>query len=86
MFGQYSVRDMAMPFKSLYPAGGIGCLMEHRMQAKVSTSTHAWGHWQELWHVWFVLMPRRSITGKLVRGKVWRRRDGRRWIYKRFIA
>jgi hypothetical protein len=60
--------------------------MEHRMQAKVSTSTHAWGHWQELWHVWFVVMPRRSITGKLVRGKVWRRRDGRRWIYKRFNA
>ena len=46
---------------------------------KVATSA-----WAELWHLRFVLMPRRSITGKLVRGLVWRRRDGRRWIYKRF--
>jgi len=27
-------------------------------------------------------MPRRPITGKLVRGKVWQRREGRRWIYQ----
>ena len=40
--------------------------------------------WAELWHLRFVLMPRRSITGKLVGGLVWRRRDGHRWIYKRF--
>jgi hypothetical protein len=40
--------------------------------------------WAELWHLRFVLMPRRSISGKLVRGLVWRRRTGRRWIYKRF--
>jgi hypothetical protein len=32
-----------------------------------------------------VFFPRRSITGKLVRGRVWRRHDGRRWIYKRFV-
>lgn len=38
----------------------------------------------EVWHLWFVLFPRRSITGKLVRGLVWRRRNGPRWIYKRF--
>jgi hypothetical protein len=31
------------------------------------------------------LVPRRTITGKLVCGKVWRRHDGRRWIYKRFV-
>jgi hypothetical protein len=40
--------------------------------------------WAEVWHLWNVIMPRRSITGRLVRGKVWRRHDGRRWIYKRF--
>ena len=40
--------------------------------------------WTELWHLRFVLMPRRSITGKLVRGLVWRRYNGGRWIYKRF--
>jgi hypothetical protein len=40
--------------------------------------------WARLWHLRFVMVPRRSITGKLVRGLVWRRREGRRWIYKRF--
>jgi hypothetical protein len=41
--------------------------------------------WAEVWHLWTVLMPRRTITGRLVRGQVWRRHDGRRWIYKKFI-
>jgi hypothetical protein len=40
--------------------------------------------WAELWHLRFVLMPRRSIAGRLVSGLVWRRYNGRRWIYKRF--
>ncbi|MET4477976.1 hypothetical protein ABIB66_002503 [Bradyrhizobium sp. F1.13.3] len=39
--------------------------------------------WTELWHVWFVIIPRRTITGRLAYGNVWRRWDGRRWIYKR---
>lgn len=39
--------------------------------------------WATIWHVWSALLPRRSITGRLVRGKVWRRHDGRRWIYKK---
>ena len=37
-----------------------------------------------IWHLWTVFIPRRSITGRLVRGQVWRRRDGRRWIYNQF--
>jgi len=40
--------------------------------------------WTEVWHLWTVIVPRRSITGRLVHGKVWRRYDGRRWIYKKF--
>lgn len=39
----------------------------------------------ETWHLWTVTIPRRSITGRLVHGRVWRRRDGRRWQYKQFI-
>jgi hypothetical protein len=31
------------------------------------------------------MVPRRSITGRLLWGKVWRRHDGRRWIYKKFV-
>ena len=40
--------------------------------------------WAEVWHLWTVVVPRRSITGRLLVGRVWRRHDGRRWIYKRF--
>jgi hypothetical protein len=41
--------------------------------------------WAEVWHIWSVVVPRRSITGRLVYGRVWRRRDGRHWIYKKFV-
>lgn len=41
--------------------------------------------WAEDWHLCKVLIPRRSITGPLVYGRVWRRYDGRHWIYKKFI-
>ncbi len=41
--------------------------------------------WADAWHLWTVILPRRSITGRLVHGTVWRRHDGRRWIYKKFI-
>ena len=41
--------------------------------------------WAEVWHLWTVIIPRRSITGRLVYGRVWRRDDGRRWIYKKFV-
>lgn len=40
--------------------------------------------WADIWHLWTVIMPRRSINGQLVYGKVWRRHDGRDWIYKKF--
>ena len=37
----------------------------------------------ETWHLHRIFLPRRSITGKLLYGIVWRRRDRRRWIYKK---
>jgi hypothetical protein len=40
---------------------------------------------EEDWHVWPVTIPRRSITGRLVWGTVLRRRNGRRWIYKKYF-
>jgi hypothetical protein len=40
--------------------------------------------WAEVWHLWMIIVPRRSITGRLVHGLVWRRHNGRRWIYKKF--
>jgi hypothetical protein len=41
--------------------------------------------WAEVWHLWTVIIPRRSITGRLLCGRVWRRHDGRHWIYKKFV-
>jgi hypothetical protein len=41
--------------------------------------------WAEVWHLWNIIIPRRSINGRLLTGQVWRRHDGRRWIYKKFI-
>jgi hypothetical protein len=40
-------------------------------------------HWYSVWHIVRAIVPRRSITGKLLWGMVLRRRDGRRWIYKK---
>ena len=41
--------------------------------------------WAAVWHVWTVIIPRRSITGRLVYGRVLRRHDGRHWIYKKLM-
>jgi hypothetical protein len=40
----------------------------------------------EDWHIRPVTIPRRSITGRLVWGLVMRRRDGRKWIYKKYTG
>ena len=41
--------------------------------------------WTGTWHLWRVIIPRRSITGKLLHGNVLRRHNGRHWIYKRYV-
>ena len=41
--------------------------------------------YEEVWHLWTVVIPRRSITGRWLYGRVLRRRDGGRWIYKNYI-
>jgi hypothetical protein len=40
--------------------------------------------YEEVWHIWTVLIPRRSITNRLLWGTVLRRRDDDRWIYKEY--
>jgi len=41
--------------------------------------------WAGVWHLWTIILPRRSIAGRLVIGQVWRRHDGRSWRYKKFV-
>jgi hypothetical protein len=65
-------------------------LRPHFMTANSHDITHSHSlqpapAWTETWHLWTVIIPRRSITGRLVYGKVWRRFDARRWIYKKFV-
>ena len=40
---------------------------------------------EEDWHVFPLGIPRRSISGQLIWGRVLRRWDGRRWIYKKYF-
>ena len=66
------------------------CLSENQMLAESRERFRILGlspkpAWAEVWHLWTVIVPRRSITGRLLTGQVWRRHDGRRWIYKKFI-
>jgi hypothetical protein len=42
--------------------------------------------YEEVWHLWTVIVPRRSITGRLLWGTVLRRRDDGRWIYRKYIG
>jgi len=49
------------------------------------TSDRSTSSYYRVWHVWEVTIPRRSITGRLVWGTVWRRYDNGRWIYKKYV-
>ena len=57
----------------------------HRLNSQKLLDPNPPTVWTETWHLWNVMIPRRSITGRLVRGQVWRRHGGRRWVYKKFV-
>jgi hypothetical protein len=76
------LRLAALPFKD---AGRPPPMQTDRSEITEAWSPRAKPAWANVWHLWKVYIPRRTITGKLVCGKVWRRHDGRRWIYKRFV-
>ena len=42
--------------------------------------------YEEVWHLWTIIVPRRSITGRLLWGTVLRRRDDGRWIYRQYTG
>jgi hypothetical protein len=56
---------------------------DHNIDSPVSSRPRP--SWSDAWHLWKVIFPRRSITGRLVWGTVWRRWNGRRWSYKKFV-
>jgi hypothetical protein len=53
------------------------------MPIEESLTYKAMPAWTRIWHQWWVAVPRRSTTGRLVHGQVLRRHDGRSWIYKK---
>ena len=54
--------------------------------AEDDPAASTWPAWARVWHVWRLIIPRRSIDGGIVWGVVWRRHDGRHWIYKRLTG
>ena len=56
-----------------------------------SSDTHSAVHsdpgqaWSDPWHLRRIIIPRRSIAGRLVWGVVWRRNRRGRWVYKKFV-
>jgi hypothetical protein len=79
---------MARPSGDYIPLGGFVFLKSSPMIANSDNLTvpnlSPRPAWAQVWHLWTVIFPRRSITGRLVYGKVWRRHDGRHWKYKKF--
>ena len=59
--------------------------MAERAEVERLASPRSGPTWADAWHLWKVIVPRRSISGRLVWGTVWRRRIGRRWAYKKFV-
>jgi hypothetical protein len=78
---------MAKPSGDHTPPGGL-VVKERPMIAgnddRTVTNFSPQPAWAEAWHLWTVIFSRRSITGRIVYGKVWRRHDGRHWKYKKF--
>jgi hypothetical protein len=70
---------MAQPSVDHIPAGGFvligGGSKMIRWKAKANDRMP---DWTAAWHLWTVIIPRRTITGRLVCGTVWRRYNGRR--------
>jgi len=70
-----------------YPNGSIESLQEGTMIAiRLTLESIQRPAMTRSWHLWTVIIPRRTIAGRLVRGQVWRRHDGSRWLYKKFSA
>jgi len=57
--------------------------LSHNDVLRIVQSSGSKLEWATAWHSWSVIVPRRTITGRLAWGRVWRRHDGRRWIYKK---
>ena len=57
--------------------------LNHDDALRVIQSSGCKPEWATGWHVWTVIVPRRTIDGRLIWGRVWRRHDGRGWIYKK---
>jgi hypothetical protein len=64
---------------------GIGKMIAQDYPIEQSNGRVATNAQTSGWHLWTVIIPRRSISGKLVFGQVWRRRHGAKWVYKKFV-
>jgi hypothetical protein len=75
------LRDFAGSLRFL-PSPYRAAARRTQMTYQMNTTNLAW---QNTWHLWRVVIPRRSITGWLVWGQVWRRREQDQWMYKKVV-
>ena len=83
---------MAKPQGEYTPPGGFAFNSQRRYMRPTApneiediepnAATPAWAH---VWHVWTLILPRLSVDGGIAWGRVWRRHNGRRWLYKSFV-
>jgi hypothetical protein len=81
--GRYRVRRSRSGW--LLARGGANVTMQQNIATSEISKRRAKPAWTGTWHLWRVIIPRRSITGKLLHGNVLRRHNGRHWIYKRYV-
>ncbi len=65
--------------------GYRGSLMTNSSEIDSAVRSDLGRGWSDAWHLWRVIIPRRSIAGRLVWGMVWRRNRRGRWVYKKFV-
>jgi hypothetical protein len=74
------------PLRPVHEAGRLSLQEETMTTIRLTLGLSQRPARARAWHLRTVIIPRRTITGRLVRGQVWRRHDGRHWVYKKFIA
>jgi hypothetical protein len=82
-FSLPAVPVAAAPSSSSF--GYRGSLMTNSSETDSAVRSDLRQGWSDAWHLWRVIIPRRSIAGRLVWGMVWRRNRGGRWVYKKFV-
>jgi hypothetical protein len=75
-----------MPPGDHTPLGGVRFQGQRMIDRDEYSSTNSSQPpaWAGAWHLWNVIVPHPSISGRLLHQTVWRRHDGHQWQYMKF--